>query len=331
MSQFPVFASPLWLFGLAALPLLAWWHHHRPRHGALLVSRLPSAPAGRWRLHLPFYLKLGALAALLLALARPQAGYSWEESLTEGIDIQLVLDISGSMGAEDFQPENRLGVAKGVLRDFVSRRPADRLGLTVFGGTAMTRAPLTTDRRLLDELIAAVELNEVADGTAIGVALASAARRLEAGGAKSRVAVLVTDGVNNAGEIDPRSATALCAGLGIRVYTIGVGTSGRVPVPVPVRDPITGRTTVRRAMMDVEVDEPLLREVAERTGGAYFQAADPRALAGVFAEIDRLEKTPLKVKRYVRYEERFAPFAWAALALLTLAPALAAIRVTVEP
>ncbi|HRS36686.1 MAG TPA: VWA domain-containing protein [Thermoanaerobaculia bacterium] len=331
MSMLPVFASPFWLLGLALLPFLGWWHHRRPRHGALLVSRLPAPAAGRWRLHLPFYLKLAALAALFLALARPQAGYSWEESLTEGIDIQLVLDISGSMAAEDFQPDNRLGVAKRVLRDFVARRPADRLGLTVFGGTAMTRAPLTTDRRLLDELIAAVDFNDVADGTAIGVALASAARRLEAAGAKSRIAVLVTDGANNTGEIDPRSAAALCAGLGIRVYTIGVGTSGRVPIPVPVRDPLTGRTSVRRTLMEVEIDEPLLREIATRTGGAFYQATDAGALAAVFAEIDQLEKTPLKVKRYVRYEERFAPFAWAALALLALSPALALARITVEP
>lgn len=331
MSPPPVFASPLWLALLAALPALAWWHHRRPRHGALLTSRLPETAGGGWRLHLPFYLRLAALAALALALARPQLGYTWEESLTEGIDIQLVLDISGSMGAEDFQPRNRLTVAQRVLRDFVARRPADRIGLTVFAGTAMTRAPLTTDRRLLDELIGAVELNEVPDGTAIGVALANAARRLQAGAAKSRVAVLVTDGVNNAGEIDPRSAAALAAGLGIKLYTIGVGTSGRVPVPVAVRDPVTGRVRTERLMMQVEIDEPLLRELAERTRGAYFSATDPAALAGVFAEIDRLEKTELRVKRYVRYREAFMPFAWIAFGLLLAPPLLAALRLTVEP
>lgn len=331
MMPVPSFASPWWLIGLAALPALAWWHHRRPRFGALLASRLPVAAGGIWRLHLPFYLRLAALALLLGALARPQLGYAWEESLTEGIDVQLVLDISGSMGAEDFQPKNRLTVAKRVIREFVAGRPGDRLGLTVFGGTAMTRAPLTSDRAMLDELVASVELNEVPDGTAIGVALANAARRLQASGAKSRVVVLVTDGVNNAGEIDPVSAAALCQGLGIRVYTIGVGRAGRVPVPVQVQDPITGRIRTQRALMDVEVDKPLLAEIARRTGGAFFEATDPETLRRVFGEIDRLEKTPLKVKRYVRYQEAFMPFAWGALALLLLTPLTAAAGFTVEP
>jgi Ca-activated chloride channel family protein len=331
MMPVPSFASPWWLIGLAALPALAWWHHRRPRFGALLASRLPVAAGGIWRLHLPFYLRLAALALLLGALARPQLGYAWEESLTEGIDVQLVLDISGSMGAEDFQPKNRLTVAKRVIREFVAGRPGDRLGLTVFGGTAMTRAPLTSDRAMLDELVASVELNEVPDGTAIGVALANAARRLQASGAKSRVVVLVTDGVNNAGEIDPVSAAALCQGLGIRVYTIGVGRAGRVPVPVQVQDPITGRIRTQRALMDVEVDKALLAEIARRTGGAFFEATDPETLRRVFGEIDRLEKTPLKVKRYVRYQEAFMPFAWGALALLLLTPLTAAAGFTVEP
>lgn len=331
MTPVPSFASPWWLIGLALLPALAWWHHRRPRSGALLASRLPIAAGGTWRLHLPFYLKLAALALVLGAMARPQLGYTWEESLTEGIDIQLVLDTSGSMGAEDFQPKDRLTVAKRVIREFVAGRPGDRLGLTVFGGTAMTRAPLTSDRAMLDELVASVELNEVPDGTAIGVALANAARRLQAGGAKSRVAVLVTDGVNNAGEIDPVSAAALCQGLGIRVYTIGVGRAGRVPVPVQVQDPLSGRVRTQRVLMDVEVDKALLAEIARRTGGTYFEAGDPEALRSVFAEIDRLEKTPLKVKRYVRYQEAFMPFAWAALALLLASPLAAAAGLTVEP
>lgn len=331
MTPVPTFASPWWLIGLALLPALAWWHHRRPRSGALLASRLPVAAGGAWRLHLPFYLKLAALALVLGAMARPQLGYTWEESLTEGIDIQLVLDTSGSMGAEDFQPKDRLTVAKRVIREFVAGRPGDRLGLTVFGGTAMTRAPLTSDRAMLDELVASVELNEVPDGTAIGVALANAARRLQAGGAKSRVAVLVTDGVNNAGEIDPVSAAALCQGLGIRVYTIGVGRAGRVPVPVQVQDPLSGRVRTQRVLMDVEVDKALLGEIARRTGGAFFEAGDPEALRSVFAEIDRLEKTPLKVKRYVRYQEAFMPFAWAALALLLASPLAAAAGLTVEP
>lgn len=333
MSNWPLLADPAWLLLLLALPPLVWFHHRRSGHGALAVSRLPAKTAGGWRLHLPFYARLLAFTALALALARPQLGYAWEEATTEGIDIQLALDISGSMGAEDFQPRNRLEVAKRVARDFVAKRPADRIGLTVFGGTALTRAPLTSDRRMLDELIDSVQLNDVPDGTAIGVALANAASRLKSSGAKSRVVILVTDGVNNSGEIDPLSAAALAQGLGIKVYTVGVGSAGDAPVPVPVqvRDPATGRVETRTVPMHVEVDEDLLRSISKRTSGTFYRATDPKALAGVFAEIDRLEKTPLKVKRYIRYQERFQPFAWVALALLALPLLTSTLRVTAEP
>jgi len=331
MNDWPLLADPAWLLLLLALPPLVWLHHRRSGHGALAVSRLPARTAGGWRLHLPFYARLLGFTALALALARPQLGYAWEEATTEGIDIQLALDISGSMGAEDFQPSNRLEVAKRVARDFVAKRPADRIGLTVFGGTALTRAPLTSDRRMLDELIDSVQLNDVPDGTAIGVALANAASRLKSSGAKSRVVILVTDGVNNSGEIDPLSAAALAEGLGLKVYTVGVGTEGDVRVPVPVRDPRTGEVEMRKVTMRVEVDEKLLQTISQRTGGAFFRATDPKALAGVFAEIDRLEKTPLKVKRYIRYQERFQPFAWAALALLALPLVTSSLRITAEP
>lgn len=332
---FPHVADPLWLLLLALLPLIAWLHHRRPAFGALTYSRLPSSlrgGRGTWRLHLPFYARLLALGCLIAALARPQLGYAWEESLTEGIDIQIVLDISGSMGAEDFQPRDRLTVAKEVVRDFVAGRTGDRIGLTVFSGAAMTRAPLTTDRDMLGLLIDSIELNSLPDGTAIGVALASAAARLKDSAAKTRVAVLVTDGANNAGEIDPVSAAAACAGLGIRVYTIGVGgNGGPVPVPLPVKDPFTGQITLQRTYMRVPVDEPLLRRIAQRTGGRFFKATDRQSLRGIFAEIDRLEKTPLKVKRYVRYREAFPPLVWTGLGLLLLPLAAAGARVTAEP
>ena len=331
-ATFPHVASPVWLLLLAALPLLAWRHHRRHAFGALTYSQLPSKAGGRWRLHLPFYARLLALACLIGALARPQLGYAWEESLTEGIDIQIVLDISGSMGAEDFQPKDRLTVAKQVVRDFVSARTGDRIGLVVFSGGAMTRAPLTTDRTMLATLIDAVELNTLPDGTAIGVALASAAARLKGSPAKTRIAVLITDGVNNAGEIDPISAAAACAGLGIKVYTIGVGSNrSLVPVPQTRQDPITGRQVIIRSMMRVPMDERLLKEIARRTGGQFFRATDPQALRQVFGEIDRLEKTPLKVQRYVRYREAFPPLVWAGLSLLLLPLAAAGVRMTAEP
>jgi Ca-activated chloride channel family protein len=291
----------------------------------------PRRRRGAWRLHLPFYLRLAALGCLAVALARPQLGYAWEESLTEGIDIELVLDISGSMAAEDFLPQNRLAVAKQVVKQFIAGRTGDRIGLVVFSGSAMTRAPLTTDHAMLRLLVDSVELNSLPDGTAIGVALAAAAARLRVSPAKTRIMVLVTDGGNNAGEIDPLSAAAMCKGLGLKVYTVGVGTAGRVPVPVPVQDPETGRIEIHRQLMNVSVDEQLLRLIAQRTGGRYWKATDLRSLQETFRDIDRLEKTPLRVKRYVRYREAFAPLALAALSLLALPLAAAALQVTAEP
>ena len=330
MSPAPSFADPFWLLLLAAVPGLAFWHHRRGQLGALAASRLPLATGGAWRLHLPFYCRLLAFAAAVVALARPQLGYSWEESTTEGIDIQIALDVSGSMAAKDFAP-SRLEVAKRIVREFVSRRTGDRIGLTTFSGAALTRAPLTTDRRMLDELVAALEPTLTPDGTAIGLALANAAARLKSSAAKSKLIVLVTDGVNNAGEIDPLSAAAVAEGLSLRVYTVGVGSEGQALVPVQRRNPFTGRLETRDVTMRVEVDEELLRRIAERTGGRFYRATDGDALTRVFAEIDRLERTPLQVKRYVRYEESFQPFAGAALALTLLPLLLAPLGLTVEP
>ena len=329
----PQLCHPWWLAGLALLPPVAWWHHRRSPLGALTYSRLPGGRTAftALRLHLPFYLRAAALALLFLALARPQLGYAWEESLTEGIDIQIVLDVSGSMAAEDFQPDNRLAVAKRVVSDFVAARTGDRLGLTVFAGTATTRAPLTTDRRMLTGLVEGVELNPQMDGTAIGVALANAAARLKDSAAKSRVIVLVTDGVNNTGAIDPASAAAVCDGLGVRVYTVGVGTDGLVRVPVRLRNPITGRPQTTVVEMRNQLDEELLGKISERTGGRFYRATDSASLAAIFADIDELEKTTVETKRYVRYEETFQPLAWTALGLLLAPLAAAAVRLTAEP
>ncbi|MGH7338170.1 MAG: VWA domain-containing protein, partial [Myxococcota bacterium] len=310
MSALPAFADPLWLLALAAVPLLALLHHRHGGRGAFVYSRLPARAGSTVRLHLPFYLRLGALVVLVVALARPQLGYAWEESTTEGIDIQLALDVSGSMAAEDFEP-NRLEAAKRVARDFVARRPADRIGITTFSGSAVLRAPLTNDRRMLDEILAGIDITTEQDGTAIGVALANAANRLKESAAKSRVVVLVTDGVNNAGEIDPASASAVAQGLGLKVYPVAVGTAGEALIRVRERNERTGEIVERKVSMRVEVDEELLQRIAARTGGRFYRATDPGALAQVFDEIDRLERTPLEVKRYVRYQVAFQPFAWA--------------------
>lgn len=325
-------ASPGWLLALALLPALAWWHHARAGFGELRYSRLPIAAGGAWRLHLPFWCRLLALVLLVVALARPQLGYAWEESLTEGIDIAVALDTSISMSADDFRPADRLTVAKRVVRDFIAERPGDRLSLVTFAGTALTRAPLTSDRRMLDRLVADLEISQPTDGgTAIGMALAGAAARLQGAEGEGRVIVLVTDGMNNAGEIDPIAAAAVAEGLGIRVYTIGVGTDGRVRVTLRQVHPVTGEVEVHRRTMENQLDEELLEEIADRTGGRFFRATDADALAGIFSEIDRLEKTEREVKRYVRYREAFPPLAGAALGLLLLPLALAATSSTAEP
>ncbi|HEX9800094.1 MAG TPA: VWA domain-containing protein [Thermoanaerobaculia bacterium] len=328
--SWPAFADPLWLLLLLAAPWLAWRHRRRGSFGALAASRMPLAAGARWRLALPRVARLAAFVLAVVALARPQLGYSWEEATTEGIDIQIALDVSGSMAAKDFSPD-RLEVAKRVVREFVAGRPGDRIGLTTFSGSALTRSPLTSDRRMLDELVAALEPTLTPDGTAIGVALANAAGRLKDSAAKSKVIILVTDGVNNAGEIDPLSAAAVAEGLGLEVYTVGVGSEGEARVPVQLRNPLTGRIETRDVTMRVEVDEKLLAEIARRTGGRFDRATDADALERVFAEIDRLERTPMQVKRYVRYREGFQPFAWAAFALAAAPLLLALAGVTIEP
>ena len=332
MRAVPGLADPLWLLLLLLLPLLAWRHHRSSDPGALTFSQLPTAAGGAWRLHVPFYCRLAALALLVVALARPQLGYAWEETSTRGVDIQLVLDISGSMGAEDFAPRNRLEVAKKVMSDFVGGRPGDRIGLVAFAGAALTKAPPTTDREMLQSLIGDLKLHSLPDGTAIGLALANAAARLKESPAKSRLIVLVTDGDNNVGQIDPDSAAAICAGLGIKVYTVAVGTAnGPVIIPVPVRDRGTGEVEIRRVPWNVRVDVELLRRIAQRTGGRFFRASDPAALRDIFDSIDRLERTPLQVRRMVRHEEAFQPLAWSALGLLVLPLLAASAGVTAEP
>ncbi len=332
---FPHLADPLWLLALLLVPWIAWRHHREPAFGALRYSRLVgnTGLGGSWRLHLPFYARLAALALMFAALARPQLGYAIEESKTEGIDIEIALDISGSMAAEDYRPNNRLTVAKQVVSEFIDRRPADRIGLIMFAGVATARAPLTTDREVLQRVLAAVDFNDTPDGTAIGVALANAAARLRQSKAKSRVIILVTDGANNAGEIDPASAAAVCSGLGIKVYTVAVGTAtdGPVMVPFSVVNPFTGRRETHRAQMRLPVDAPLLAAIAKRTGGRFWKATDAGSLRRILSEIDRLETTPLRVKRYVRYREASAPLLWTALAFLLLPLATAGVRMTAEP
>lgn len=333
------FRDPLFLLLLLVVPLAVALRVARERRGdgALVVPTLAFVSRVRpgWRVrfrHVPFALACLGFAGLVVALARPRVGLERTESWTEGVDIVVALDASGSMAAEDFKPKDRFHVAKAATRAFVEGRPQDRLGLVAFAGRSRTVVPLTTDRAMLLERLAGLKLGEQGDGTAIGMALGNALARLGASKAKSKVVVLVTDGGNNAGEIDPDTAANVAKGLGVRVYTIGVGTAeGPVEIPVPVKDPETGRVVERRVKAVVEVDEKLLGRIAQTTGARFFRATDPSGLAATYAEIDRLEKTEVKTTTYTRWRETFPRVAVPAAGLLAAAALLALLAFPVAP
>jgi Ca-activated chloride channel homolog len=319
------FADPAWLWLALTAPLALTAAWLRERRGAAVVfpglARLAAArPSLRTRLrHAPA--ALGALGLLLgsAALARPQLGSVRQNVTTRGVDIVVALDVSGSMAAEDFQPKNRLAVAKGVVAGFVRRRTSDRIGLVIFAAQSLTKSPLTTDTSVLLRQLDDVSLNQLPDGTAIGSGLATALTRLRRSKAKSRVVVLVTDGVNNAGEIDPATAADLAKAMEIRVYTVGVGRGGQVPMPVQVQDPFTGRITSRTMPVEVEIDEALLKRIADRTGGEFFRATDAGSLRGIFDRIDHLEKSEIKLATFRRYRELFPTVLAAAASALAAA------------
>lgn len=314
------FDDPLFLFLLAAIPLLLWWEKAREerRRPTFLYSSLrlfEGVPRGEKTkfARLPQILKTGALALVVLALARPQGGRGVEEIAAKGIDIMLVLDVSGSMKAEDFTPKNRLEVAKGVISEFIDNRQNDRLGLVVFAGGAITQCPLTTDHDALKKLLQSARIGAIEDGTAIGVSIATGTNRLKDARGESRVMVLTTDGVNNRGEIDPVTAAELAATFGIKVYTIGVGTQGTAPYPV--EDPVFGK---RYVQVEVEIDEDILREISRITGGQYYRATNPEALRKIYEEIDRMEKTVVTRRTHTVYTELYPYFVVPAAFLLAL-------------
>jgi Ca-activated chloride channel family protein len=254
------------------------------------------------------------LVLLVITAARPQSGESLESVSTLGVDIVVALDVSGSMRAEDFTPDNRLAVARATVGSFIEGRPSDRLGLVVFAAMATTRCPLTQDHEMLQTFLDQVEFAPPdQDGTAIGLGLATAVNRLRDSSAKSKVVVLVTDGVNNAGQVGPQAAADAARALEVKVYTVGVGSEGRVPIPVDLGP--MGRRTV---MQEVELDEELLQEIADTTGGQYFRATDPEGLARVFETIDELEKTEIESQVRVLYSELFSLTLLPALVLLML-------------
>ena len=312
------FANPGYLFLLFLLvPISLWyWYELHKSDASVLISDTTTLAAQPktwriWLLHVPFLLRVVAIILLSIALARPQLTNKWSSESTEGIDIMMALDVSGTMLAEDLKP-NRLEAAKAVASDFVIDRPNDQIGLVVFAGESFTQCPLTTDHAVLVNLFKSVEYGMIEDGTAIGLGLANAVNRMKDSETKSKVVILLTDGSNNRGDIDPQTAAEIAKTFGIRVYTVGVGSYGqtRVPVNTPM-----GRQYVT---MDSEFDEATLRGIANKTGGQYFRATDNNSLKQIYEQIDQMEKTKLRVREYSKHTENFMPYIIAALACLLL-------------
>ncbi len=311
------FADPMFLWLLLAVPLVAYFMFRRRREAAIKfsdISLLRNVRRSRRvkNRKILYALRLLALILLIIAMARPQAGKKTTEVSSEGIDIMLALDVSGSMKAEDFKPMNRLIAAKEVIKDFVQGRQSDRIGLVVFSRQSFTQCPLTLDYSVLLNFLEQVDFGMIEDGTAIGMGIANAVNRLRSSDAKSRIIILLTDGINNAGEIDPLTAAQIAKTMGIRIYTIGAGKPGKALYPVD--DPTFGR---RYVQIDNELDEKQLTQVAESTGGKYFRAKSEDMLKNIYQQISELEKTKFKIKEYLQFDQYFPYFLMAAaLALL---------------
>ena len=313
------FANPEYLALLILIPIIGYylWRRRGRMSGQLKYSTLkhirktPTSIRGRMKQFM-FILRLGIIALVILGLARPQSGSKQEQIITEGIDIILVVDVSSSMLAEDFKPKNRLEAVKNVAEDFIKGRKNDPIGMVVFAGEAFTQSPLTLDYGVLTQILSTLEVApQEWDGTAIGNGLATAVSRIKDSKAKSKVIILLTDGVNNAGEIDPITAAQVAHTFDIRVYTIGAGTRGTALYPV--QHPIFG-TQYRR--MRVEIDEDLLKRIADVTGGKYFRATDTEKLREIYREIGELEKTKIEVKEFTKYSELFVDYVGLAITLL---------------
>lgn len=304
----------LWLL-LVLVPLIAWYVvKHRNANPSIGVSSLrPFLKFGNswkvWVIHLCFALRLICIAAIIVALARPQTHDSLKNSRVLGTDIILAMDISGSMSATDFKP-NRFIAAKDVATSFVNSRPNDNMGLVVFAGESLSLMPLTNDRAALINAIANVDMGDLNDGTAIGDGLTSAINRISQGKAKSKSIILLTDGSNNAGDVPPVTAAQIAKQKGIKIYTIGVGTNGKMQIA----DPYGFSSTT----LETKIDEPLLKNMAKLTGGKYFRAKDERMLKQVFEEIDSLEKSSIDVNSVTLTQEEFMPWLWLAFVALAL-------------
>jgi Ca-activated chloride channel family protein len=308
------FAHPQYFWLLLAVPFIVYWFYYKrktfypsfniPQHGGVLEQN--SSLKVKLLAALPI-LKILSFIFLVTALARPQSSLSEKEISTQGIDIVLSLDISGSMLAKDFEPD-RLEAAKKVAMQFIKDRPNDRIGLVVFSGESFTQCPITIDHQVLLNLFKDIQSGMVEDGTAIGMGLATAVARLKESKSKTKVIILMTDGVNNMGYIDPYTSIQIAKTFGVRVYTIGIGKNGNAPYPVKDQN---GRTYYQS--FPVQIDEPLLRKIAQETGGSYFRATNNTSLKNIYENIDKLEKSKIKISNYHRKSEHFHVFAFLAL------------------
>jgi Ca-activated chloride channel family protein len=312
-----VFDNPVFFYLFIIVGLMIIWYiiSGRKSSASISVSGFEgfSKNPGGLRVHLRhilFIFRIIAFSLLIIALARPQSTNRWEKVTTEGIDIVMAMDISGSMRAMDFKP-NRLEAAKEVGIEFVSSRPDDRFGLVVFSGESFTQCPLTTDQAVVTNFLNELDFGMVEDGTAIGMGLATAVNRIKDSKTESRIIILLTDGVNNQGEIGPITAAELAASFGIRVYTIGVGSRGTAPFPV---QDVFGRTVVQQ--MEVEIDEEVLQKISVLTNGKYFRATDNNKLREIYEEIDAMEKTQLDVKQFSKRKDEYFPLVLLGLILL---------------
>ncbi|MBR0030617.1 MAG: VWA domain-containing protein [Bacteroidales bacterium] len=307
----------LWLLAVPVLLLLHYlWMELRGRRPHLRVSTgAPWLAGGTSPLailrHLPMLLRTAALVLIVVAIARPRSSTEVEKIDTEGIDISLAMDVSTSMLARDFKPD-RISAAKDIAIEFIAQRPSDRMAIVVFAGESYTQCPLTTDRATLINLMKEVQTGLIEDGTAIGNGLATAVARMKDSDAKSRVVILLTDGVNNSGEVSPQTAAEIAKTYGIRVYTIGVGANGMAPYPVMTP------WGVEMQQMKVEIDEELLKEIASVTGGRYFRATDNTKLSEIYSEINKMEKARTTIDSFPVYKELFGKYALAALICLLL-------------
>lgn len=306
----------LWLLVVPALLIVHYiWLELSQRHPHLRVStsvpwKLAGTPFMAWLRHLPFLFRLAAIVLIVIALARPRTYEETTQVDAEGIDIVLAMDVSTSMLARDLYPD-RINASKDIATEFLSQRKADRIGIVVFAGESFTQCPLTTDKRTLVNLMNEVSTDIIDDGTAIGNGLATAVARLTESDAKSRVVILLTDGVNNSGEVSPQMATEIAKQYGIRVYTIGVGKEGMAKYPVMTP------WGVQLQDVKVEIDEPLLKDIAQATGGKYFRATDNTTLAEIYNEINQMETGLTTITNVVSYEELFMMYVlWALAALM---------------